>query len=495
MTATANFLAIDLGASAGRVMLGRWDGAAPKPFTLEEMHRFTNGPVELMGRLHWDHLRLWAEIKTGLSRYAATHSEPLAGIGVDTWGVDYALLDRSGRLLGNPYHYRDPGTQGMLKAAFARVPRPQIYETTGIQFMEINTVYQILNRVLTGDPQLEAATDLLFTPDLFHYWLTGRKAVEYTIASSSQMLDARSRTWATSLMDALGIPTHFLGALIDPGTLLGELLPALQTETGLGAVPVIATGTHDTADAVAAVPDLDPRSAYISSGTWSLVGMESPEPVINEQALQLDFTNEGGVANTIRLLKNVAGLWLVQECRRQWQREGRDYGWDDLIQLAGQAEPLRSLVNPDVAAFGSPGDMPAAIRAYCRRTGQPEPETPGAVIRCCLESLALKYRWVVDSLESLTGNRLQAIRIVGGGTQNRLLNQFTADACGRQVVTGPIEATALGNVMIQAIATGHLSDLASGRAAIAASTDRHNYEPRDPVVWQDAYGRFLTLPL
>ncbi len=492
MTATANFLAIDLGASGGRVMLGRWDGAA---FALEELHRFHNGPVEVMGRLHWDHLRLWSEIKTGLARYAAANTEPLASIGVDTWGVDYALLDRSGRLLGNPYHYRDSGTQGMLKAAFARVPRAQIYEITGIQFMEINTIYQVLSRVLGGDPQLAAASDLLFTPDLYHYWLTGRKAVEYTIASTSQMLDARTRSWATGMLAGLGIPTHFLGDLIDPGTLLGDLLPAVQQETGLGAVPVIATGSHDTADAVAAVPDLDAESAYVSSGTWSLVGVETPEPVINDKALALDFTNEGGVANTIRLLKNVAGLWLVQECRRQWQREGSDFSWDDLTQLAAQATPLRSLVNPDVAAFGSPGDMPAAIRAYCRRTHQPEPETPGAVIRCCLESLALKYRWVVDSMESLTGNRLRAIRIVGGGTQNLLLNQLTANACGRLVITGPIEATALGNVMIQAMATGHLGDLASGRQAIAASTPRQHYEPQDAATWQEAYGHFLTLPL
>ncbi|RME85686.1 MAG: rhamnulokinase [Caldilineae bacterium] len=491
MTNTVNFLAVDLGASGGRVMLGRWDGAH---FSLEEIHRFDNGPVSILGRLHWDHLRLWSEILSGFRRYAVEHRRLPVGIGIDTWGVDYALLDRTGALLGNPYHYRDAGTNGMLEAAFARVPRAEIYRITGIQFMQLNTLYQLLARRLADDPQLDLADTLLFTPDLFSYWMTGEKRAEYTIASTSQMLDARSRTWATDLLQRLDIPTHFLPSLIEPGAVLGSLRPDVAEEVGLEqAVPVIATGSHDTANAVAAVPDLDDTSVYISSGTWSLMGIETSEPIITEQSLALDFTNEGGVANSIRVLKNVAGLWLLQESRRQWQREGEDHTWDALIALAEQAEPLRSLVNPDEPAFASPGDTPALIRDYCRRTGQPVPDTVGAVVRCILESLALKYRWVLGSLETLVGHRLNTIRIVGGGSQNRLLNQFTADACNRPVVTGPVEATALGNVMMQAIATGHLESVAAGRAALADSFPRTFYEPHPSEAWDQAYERFLAL--
>lgn len=487
----ANFLAVDLGASGGRVMQGRWDGGR---FELEELHRFANGPVEVLGRLHWDHLRLWTEIKVGLAAYAARSAEPVAGIGVDTWGVDYALLDRTGNLLGNPYHYRDAGTNGMLEAAFHLVPREEIYARTGIQFMQINTLYQLLGRRLAGDPQLDAAGTFLMTPDLFHYWLCGEKAAEYTIASTSQMVDTRARAWATGLLESLGLPTAFLPRLVDPGTVVGELRPEVMDEVGLHqAAPVVATGSHDTANAVAAVPDLDANSVYISSGTWSLMGVEVPQPIINDLSLEFDFTNEGGVEGTTRLLKNVAGLWLLQESRRQWQREGQHYSWDQLVELAQAAEPFRSLVNPDVPQFAIPGDTPAAIREFCRGTGQPVPESVGAVVRCILESLALRYRWVLEALEALVGHRLEVIRVVGGGTQNRLLSQLTADACQRPVVTGPIEATALGNIMVQAIATGHLADVAAGRRAVAASTARETFEPQPGGQWAAATTRFRQL--
>jgi rhamnulokinase len=489
--ATADFLAVDLGASGGRVILGRWDGTC---FELEELHRFPNGPVEVLGRLHWDHLRLWAEIKAGLARYVQRYGGTPAAIGLDTWGVDYALLDRAGNLLGNPYHYRDSGNNGMLEAAFQRVSRREIYGVTGIQFMQINTLYQLLSRVLARDPQLDQAATLLMTPDLFHYWLTGRQAGEYTIASTSQMLDARSRTWATELLGRLGVPGHFLPALVEPGSVLGDVRGDVAAEVGFGRpVPVIATGSHDTANAVAAVPELDGESVYVSSGTWSLMGMELPEPLIDDRTLALDFTNEGGVARTIRLLKNMTGLWLLQECRRQWQREGRLYGWDELVALAQEAEPFRSLINPDEPEFGAPGDMPAAIRAYCRRTGQPEPDSVARVVRCCLESLALKSRWLLECLESLMGRRLEVIRIVGGGTQNRLLSQFTADACERPVVTGPVEATAMGNLVLQAMATGHLAGLAQGRQAVGASVRRERFEAQPGDAWQEAYGRAQQL--
>ena len=491
MQQTADFVAIDLGASSGRVLLGRWDGAR---FDLQELHRFDNGAVNVLGRLHWDVLRLWSEIKDGLAHYAARFDRPPAGIGVDTWGVDFALLDRAGHLLGNPYHDRDPHTEGVPEQVFARVPRRQIFEQTGIQFMRLNTLYQLFSLAQAGDPQLAAAETLLMMPDLFHYWLTGRKMAEYTDATTSQFFLCRERRWATDLLAQLGLPTQILPPVVAPGTILGELQPDVMAEVGLRQpTPVIAPASHDTASAVAAIPGLDERSAYISSGTWSLMGVEIHEPIINDRALELNFTNEGGVGGTIRLLKNITGLWLVQKCRRRWQRAGQQYSWDELLALADQAEPLRSLVDPDDEAFLSPEDMPAAIRAYCRRTGQPEPGDAGAVIRCCLESLALRCRAVLDALEELTGRRLETIRIVGGGSQNRLLCQFTADACQRPVVAGPVEATALGNVLLQAIATGYLPDLAAGRAAVAASVRLESFEPRGNAAWEEAFARFKRL--
>jgi rhamnulokinase len=417
---------------------------------------------------------------------------PLAGIGVDTWGVDFALLDRAGRLIANPITYRDPRTDGMIERVFAQVPRQAVFARTGIQVMPINTLYQLMS--MAGDSQLAAAKTFLLMPDLFHYWLTGALAVEYTNATTTQILDCRARRWATELLDQLSIPSHFLPPIVAPGTILGDVLPDVLGETGLrGPVPVIAPGSHDTASAVAAIPGLDTSSAYISSGTWSLVGVEIAQPILSDDALALNITNEGGVANTIRLLKNVAGLWLVQESQRQWQREGTTYGWEQLLTLADQAAPFSSLIDPDAADFLHAGDMPARVRAFCQRSGQPAPESIGAVVRCCLESLALKYRWVIEALERVAGLRITTIRVVGGGSQNRLLCQFTADACARAVVTGPVEATALGNVMVQAIASGHLPDIAAGRRAIAASISQRTFEPRANEAWERAYARFAKL--
>jgi rhamnulokinase len=491
MKETINFLAIDLGASSGRVLLGRWDGTH---LSLQELHRFANRPVDVLGHQHWDVLHLWTEIKVGLAVYTGQFDSPLAGIGVDTWGVDFALLDAAGHLLGNPYHYRDRRTNGLMELAFQQIPRHQIFEQTGIQFMQLNTLYQLFSMAQTNDPQLNMADTLLMMPDLFHYWLTGRKATELTIATTSQMFDIRKRQWAVELLIRLGIPTHFLPPVVPPGTVLGDVRPELMTEVGLHQpVPVIAPGSHDTASAVAAIPGLDAHSAYISSGTWSLMGAEIPEPIINNQALAHNFTNEGGVNNTTRLLKNLTGLWLLQESQRQWQREGHHYSWDELLALSEDAEPFRSLVDPDSPDFLSPGDMPAAIRAYCRRTDQPEPSGVGAIVRCCLESLALKYRWVMEALEALIGRQLKTIRIVGGGSQNRLLSQFTADVCKRLVVTGPVEATALGNILLQVIATGHLPDISAGRQAIACSFDQQHFEPMSTRAWEKAFGRFSEL--
>lgn len=493
MTHSANFLAIDLGASNGRVVLGCWDG---QRFDLHELHRFANGPVNVLGSLHWDPLRLWTEIKVGMARYGQQFSQPLAGIGLDTWGVDFALLDRSGRMLGNPFQYRDARTDGMMELAFQRAGRAAIFRQTGIQFMQINTLYQLLSMVEARDPQLDAAETLLLMPDLFNYWMTGQKVAEYTIASTSQMLDARGRIWASDLLAGLGIPIAILPPVVDAGTVLGELRSDIASEVGApGSPQVIAIGSHDTASAVAAIPDLGPDSVYISSGTWSLIGVETAQPVLSDRALALNFTNEGGVAGDIRLLKNSTGLWLLQESRRQWQRDGRDFSWDELLALAGDAAPFRSLVDPDDRAFLNPPDMPAAIRSYCRRSGQPEPDSVGAVVRCCLESMALASWAVIDSLETLLERRLTTVRIVGGGSQNGMLSQFTADACGRPVVCGPVEATALGNVMVQAIATGHIDHIAAGRRAIASSIPLLRYEPNAgaAAAWEDTFGRFAAL--
>ena len=488
--ATADFVAIDLGAASGRVLLGRWDG---ERFDLSELHRFENGPVHVLGRMHWDVLRLWAEIKGGLARYASAHGARPDGIGVDSWAVDFGLLDRSGALLGNPRHYRDRRTEGMVERVAAIVPPETIFTRTGIQFMRINTLYQLYAMAAERDPQLEAAQTFLMIPDLLHYWLTGRAAGEYTNATSTQCFDCRQNSWATDMLTQLGIPTALLPEVVLPGTTLGGLLPELAAEVGLAAAtPVIVPGTHDTASAVAAVPGLDSDSAYISSGTWSLVGIETDVPVTSAQALAFNVTNEGGVGGTIRLLKNVAGLWLLQECRRRWQAEGRAAGWGELLAAAERARPLATLIDPDDEVFLSPDDMPAAIDGYCHGSGQQPPADVGAYVRCCLESLALGYRRVIEALEQLSGRRITTIRVVGGGSQNQLLCQLTADACGRVVVAGPVEATALGNIMVQAIAAGRLGSIAEGRAAVAASFPHRRYEPQTGE-WDAAYARFRGL--
>lgn len=498
MSKTANFLAADLGASNGRVLLSRWDG---ERFRLEVLHRFENGPTNVLGRLYWDVLALWREVKAGMMRYAAANPEPLAGIGIDTWGVDYGLLDATGRLLGNPVHYRDSRTQGMVDHLFTRIPKHEVFDLTGIQFLELNTLFQLYSMRVQGDPQLDAARRLLLMPDLFHYWLSGEQVAEYTIASTTQMLLARERAWATDLLARLDLPASILPTIVQPGTVIGSLLAQVAEETGIPAgAPVVASAAHDTGSAVAAIPGLDDHSVYLSSGTWSLMGIEVRQPIINAKMLDLNFTNEGGVDGTIRLLKNISGLWLLQESRRQWEREGHTYTWEGLMMEAEKVAPFRSIINSDAPDFNTPASMVDAIRAFCQRTRQPEPQTPGEVVRCCLESLALRYRWVVEALEEILasaglarGRQLDTIRVVGGGSQNRLLNQLTADACGRTVVTGPVEAAALGVIMMQAVATGHLASVAEGRAAIAASIAQEVFTPRAAAGWDDAYARFLHM--
>ena len=494
MTKTTNFLALDLGAESGRAVVGRFDG---KTLRLEEVHRFANGPIRIHDSLHWNVLSLFAEMKHGLAKAVHEHEGELATIGVDTWGVDFGLLDRAGHLIGNPYHYRDSRTDGMVEKAFDIVPREEIFEQTGIQFMQLNSLFQLLAMARQKAPTLEIAETLLMMPDLFNYWFTGQKGCEYTDASTSQCYDMGRGRWASSLLEKLGLPAHIFPEIIQPGTELGPLLPGIAAEIGLEQkLAVIAPGSHDTASAVAGVPvaEADKGSfAYISSGTWSLMGTETATPVINEKSLAYNFTNEGGVQQTIRLLKNIMGLWLVQECRRTWAQQGDELSYDDLTRMASAALPFSALVEPDDSTFLAPGDMPARLRDFCMRTGQTPPETQGAFVRCALESLALKYRWVVEKLEALTGRSITVIHIVGGGTKNRLLNQFTADATGRPVVTGPVEATAIGNILMQMLAVGQISSLSEGRELVRRSFSVETYQPQNEAAWTEAYQRYLEI--
>jgi rhamnulokinase len=487
MTGTKKILAFDLGAESGRGVLGQFDG---QTLRLEVVHRFPNGPVRTLDTMHWDVLRLYSEMVAGLRRCAAEHGG-LDSLGVDTWGVDFALLGRGGTLLGNPRHYRDPHTEGVMEEALSRVPRAEVFRQTGMQFMRFNTLFQLLALQRDRSPLFDAAENLLFMPDLFHYFFTGVKCNELTDASTSQLYDPTAKGWAYGLIQAFGLPGQILGTIVPPGTVLGPLRASVATETGLAPVPVIAPASHDTGSAVAAVPASGTSWCYISSGTWSLMGAELPAPLIREAVQRYNFTNEGGVGGTIRFLKNIMGLWLVQECRRIWARAGQNYTYADLERLAREAPPFVSLVNPDDPSFILPANMPAALAEYCRRTGQPTPTEPGAVVRCALESLALRYRWVLERLEELLGRRLDVIHVVGGGCQNTLLCQLTADACNRPVHAGPIEATAIGNVLVQAIGLGVLKSLADAREVVRRSFEVVEHAPQQPDRWQGPYERFV----
>lgn len=498
MSATTEYLAIDLGASSGRGVVGSFNGSR---LALHEVHRFPNTPISLPTGLHWDTPRLFEEIKHSLT-IAARSSGELAGIGIDTWGVDYALLSSAGELLGLPHHYRDPRTNGAMEEVFKLVPRERIYERTGIQFMALNTLYQMHAERKCGDGRLELARKMLFTPDLLNYWLTGEQRTERTIASTSQFYDTGTNTWADDIVRAVGIPERLLPEIATPGSTLGPLRRALADEVGVRSVAVILPGSHDTASAVAAAPggvagnDGDRGAwAYISSGTWSLVGRELTRPVRTPAALAANFTNETGVEGTIRFHKNIAGLWLLQECQRVWAMQGRSYTFEQMAEMAKAASPFGVLVDPDDGPFGEVCDMPARIAAYAVRTGQRPPDSDAAVVRCIFESLALKYRMTIELLEGLTG-AVGTIHVVGGGSRNELLCQLTADACSRVVIAGPVEATAAGNVMVQALAQRRVSSLAEIRAVVAASFPQVTYTPRPNAHrsgWDDAWGRFQRL--
>jgi rhamnulokinase len=484
------FLAFDLGAESGRAIVGHLDATGLR---LEGIHRFPNGPVHVLDSLHWDVLRLWTEVKRGLNLAANSYGRDLLSVGLDTWGVDFGLLDSDDTLLGNPHHYRDSRTDGMMERAFQVVPREEIYERTGIQFMQINSLYQLLAMSQAGSPLLDAAHKFLNMPDLFNFWLSGRKVNEFTIATTSQCYDPRAGDWTRDMLETLGIPPHIFGEIVAPGTVLGDLRASVCEEAGSPAIAVVASAGHDTASAVAAVPTATADHIYLSSGTWSLMGVENEEPVITKQSLAYDFTNEGGVNGTFRLLKNIMGLWLVQECRREWARAGTSYSYDELTRMASGAPAFGALVAVNDERFLPPGDMVSRIQTFCRATGQVVPDNRGEVIRCILESLALEYRWVAERLDELVARPLPAIHIIGGGSRNRLLNQFAANATGRTVVAGPMEATAIGNVLVQAIALGHLTDLSEARALVRRSFEVGSYEPKDLAAWDEAYEQYLTL--
>ena len=488
-----SLLAFDLGAESGRAILGQFDGECLR---ISELHRFANGPVRLRDGLHWDVLRLWSEIKQGIALAQHECGRDLASIGLDAWGVDFGLLDRDGVLMGNPYHYRDPRTDGMLQEAFRRVPRAEIFARTGIQFIQINSLYQLLAMAVRRSPALEMASTFLTIPDLFNYWLTGQRVCELSSATTTQCFDPRRNDWAREMLGDLGIPTGLFPPVVQPGTRLGPLAPTVAEEAGLvpGSGPVvIAPACHDTGSAVAAVPAKAPGFAWISSGTWSIAGAEVPVPVITERSLDCNFTNEGGVCGTYRFSRNVTGLWLVQECRRTWTAQGQPHPYVELTQMAAQAKPFLAVLDPDNGEFLKPGDMPARIRCYCQKTGQATPETMGEIVRCALEGIALRYRWVLEHLEEMLGNRLAPLHIVGGGAQNELLSQLTADATGRQVITGPIEAAAAGNILMQMMALGHIGSLAEARALVHRSFPSAVYEPASRAGWDDAFARLVAL--
>ncbi len=476
----SHYLAIDLGAESGRALLGSLSGGR---LSVEELHRFPNTPVRIPGALYWDILRLWYEIQQGIAVASRERKATLNGIGIDTWGVDYGLLGADGLLIDSPRHYRDGRTNGVMERLFEVVPRDQVFGYTGIQFMQLNTLYQLYAMRLGGSPALGAAARLLNIPDLFNYWLTGVAKSETTIASTTQFFDPKTMTWATELLERLDLPAGILGEIVPPGTRLGNMLEPPHA-------PVYATAGHDTAAAVVAVPaGSGDNWCYISSGTWSLMGLELDGPVINAQSLAANYTNEVGVSGKIRFLKNIAGLWLLQECRKAWKLEGREYSYEDLTRLATEAQPFSAAIDPD--AFLEPGDMPAKIAAWCRGKGHAPPATDGEFARAILESLALRYRNVVENLETLAGRRIEVIHIVGGGSRNSLLNQFVADCTGRRVVAGPSEATAIGNILVQAMGAGELANLDEARAVVRNSFELTTVEPHASVEWERAYQRYF----
>ena len=488
-----SYLAVDLGAESGRVVAGQFDGSKVE---LHELHRFRNGPVSVGGTLRWDLVNLWREIQTGLAKGCAEYGDSIQSIGVDTWGVDFVLMNENEEMLGLPYCYRDGRTNGLIAHAMTKVPKAEIFAQTGLQFMEINTLYQLIAMNQKNPRLMEQAATFLMIPDYLNWLLCGSKVVEFTNATTSQCFNATTLDWAYDLLKKLELPTEMFPSVVEPGSKLGTLRDDVARAAGGKRFNVIAPATHDTGAAVVAVPTEmtgTAKWAYISSGTWSLMGLEVPEAILTEKALSLNVTNEGGVDGTYRLLKNIMGLWLVQQCRSSFERAGRNYDYGTLAKLASEAPAFRCLIDADDSRFLAPDDMASAIASWCRETGQPEPASDGEFIRCCLESLAIKYRRELRGLEQLTGEAVEVVHIVGGGTKNELLNQFTANACACPVVTGPVEGTALGNVLIQARSAGEIGSLAEIRNVVRNSSVVSRYEPADRDQWDAADARLTEL--
>ena len=481
-------LAFDFGASSGRAILAVYDGGTVK---MEEIHRFSNDPVFVNGVFTWDVLRLLFEIKTGILKAKAAGG--FDSIGIDTRGVDFGLIDKDGYLCENPVHYRDTRTRGMIEESEKYISRAELYDRTGIQFMEFNTVFQLLSLKLKRPALLERADALLFMPDLLAYFLTGKRVCEYSIATTSQLIDIHTGDWSDEVISALGLPRRLLQPIVPTGTVIGKLSPEICEELGVPPADVIAVAGHDTQSAITAVPTAEKDFVFLSCGTWSLFGTEPGAPIVNADSRRLNFTNEGGYGGAVGFLKNICGLWLIQESRRQWKREGSEYSYAELERLALSSEPFKCFIDPDDPAFSTPGDLPRRIADFCRRTGQPVPATVGETMRCVYESLALKYRNVLEGIETCTGKTYPVIHVLGGGTKDRLLCDMTAAATGRTVLAGPIEATVWGNLVLQLIAAGELPDIRAARTLIAHSETPLRYEPKDADVWDAAYGRFTAI--
>ena len=487
------YLGIDLGAASGRVVAGLWDG---RKMTLDELHRFANGPVCLAGTMRWDVLRFWTEIQNGLAVAGKKYGKKIVSTGADTWGSDYVLLTKNGEIVSQPFHYRDSRTDGMMEKAFRKMPRAAIFSRTGAHFQPFNTLYQLL--AMKGQcPELLGQADrLLLLPDFIHWCLCGSRVAEFTNATTTQCLNPLKRKWDLELLKTMKLPAAIFPKLIPPGTELGTLRDSVAHRLDLGKIQVVAPATHDTASAVAAVPTTQSGRtnwAYISSGTWSLMGVEISKPCLSPRVLELNLTNEGGFGGTYRLLKNIMGLWLVQQCKRSFDACGGQNSYDELDRAAAGARPFRSLLNVNRPEFYNPPDMPGAIQDFCRETGQFVPKSKGELIRCAYESLALQYRQTLGWLEELTGEHIEAIHIVGGGSQNRILNQFAADACQRPVLAGPVETTVMGNLLVQAWAAGEIGSLSEMREVIRCSSSITTCEPTDSDLWTKAADRFVQL--
>ena len=481
-----HFAAIDLGATSGRVILAEIKNCK---ISFEEIHRFPDPIIQMQGHFYWDFPAIYKSVVEGLAKIAAMGVQ-IESIGIDTWGVDFAMFGEDGALLRLPYCYRDPHTMDAPEKFFERMPRKVLYDKTGIQIMNFNSVFQLDTLRRNGCSALEAADKILFIPDALAYLLTGEQVTEYTIASTAQMIDPRTKEWDADILAMLGLSADKFGRMVMPDEQIGLLTEEVQRLTGLGAVPVVAVASHDTGSAVAAVPMEDERSAYLSSGTWSLMGIESAEPIISERSFELNFTNEGGIEGTIRVLKNICGMWLLERCRAEWP----DMGYGELIAAAEGAEPFRSLINPDAKCFANPESMTAAIVSYCVATGQPQPENVGEFVRCIFESLALRYRQVVEMLRELSPVAIERLYVIGGGAKNQMLNQYSANAIGVPVETGSSESTAVGNVMMQAKWAGVVGTISEMRKMIRESLDdSKRYEPQQGEVWSEAYEKYLKV--